>query len=71
MNTVIFYFISIYLFLISTQLNIIYTIDEPSSQEHITDQELLFHMSVIDMTILASPMYSLGLQINPFALVFL
>ncbi|KAL0082045.1 hypothetical protein F4703DRAFT_1917563 [Phycomyces blakesleeanus] len=45
-----------------------YEYDEPLSHEHITNQELSFHTSVIDMTILASPMYSLGLQINPFAL---
>ncbi|KAL0073347.1 hypothetical protein F4703DRAFT_1898142, partial [Phycomyces blakesleeanus] len=66
-NMVIFYFISIYLFLISTRLNTISIIDEPSSYEHITNQEHSFHTSVIDMTISASPMYSLGLQINPFA----
>ncbi|OAD75516.1 hypothetical protein PHYBLDRAFT_143767 [Phycomyces blakesleeanus NRRL 1555(-)] len=44
-----------------------YEHDEPPSHEHIANQELSFHTSVIDMTILASPMYSLGLQINPFA----
>ncbi|OAD73924.1 hypothetical protein PHYBLDRAFT_168348 [Phycomyces blakesleeanus NRRL 1555(-)] len=44
-----------------------YEHDEPPSHEHIANRELSFHMSVIDMTILASPMYSLGLQINPFA----
>ncbi|KAL0081418.1 hypothetical protein F4703DRAFT_1866722 [Phycomyces blakesleeanus] len=71
MNTVIFYFILIYLFLISTQLNIISIIDEPLSHEHIANQELSFHTSVIDMTISAPPMYSLGLQINPFASAFL
>ncbi|KAL0083264.1 hypothetical protein F4703DRAFT_1917340 [Phycomyces blakesleeanus] len=48
-----------------------YEHDEPPSYEHIANQELSFHMSVIDMTILASPMYSLGLQINPFASAFL
>ncbi|OAD76853.1 hypothetical protein PHYBLDRAFT_62951 [Phycomyces blakesleeanus NRRL 1555(-)] len=45
-----------------------YEHDEPLSHEHIANQELSFHTSVIDMTILASPIYSLGLQINPFAL---
>ncbi|OAD68560.1 hypothetical protein PHYBLDRAFT_172983 [Phycomyces blakesleeanus NRRL 1555(-)] len=44
-----------------------YEHDEPPSHEHIANQELSFHTSVIDMTILASSMYSLGLQINPFA----
>ncbi|KAL0075361.1 hypothetical protein F4703DRAFT_1887838 [Phycomyces blakesleeanus] len=71
MNTVIFYFVSIYLFLISTRLNIISIVDESPSHEHIANQELSFHMSVIDITILASPMYSLGLPINPFASAFL
>ncbi|OAD66797.1 hypothetical protein PHYBLDRAFT_152067 [Phycomyces blakesleeanus NRRL 1555(-)] len=44
-----------------------YEHDESPSHEHIANQELSFHMSVIDITILASPMYSLGLPINPFA----
>ncbi|KAL0080600.1 hypothetical protein F4703DRAFT_1796019 [Phycomyces blakesleeanus] len=45
-----------------------YEHDEPPSHEHIANQELSFHTSVIDMkTISAPPMYSLGLQINPFA----
>ncbi|OAD71087.1 hypothetical protein PHYBLDRAFT_73890 [Phycomyces blakesleeanus NRRL 1555(-)] len=44
-----------------------YEHDEPPSHEHIANQELSFHMSVIDMTISAPPMYSLGLQINHFA----
>ncbi|OAD70052.1 hypothetical protein PHYBLDRAFT_172068 [Phycomyces blakesleeanus NRRL 1555(-)] len=44
-----------------------YEHDKPPSHEHIANQELSFHTSVIDMTISAPPMYSLGLQINPFA----
>ncbi|KAL0075991.1 hypothetical protein F4703DRAFT_1920046 [Phycomyces blakesleeanus] len=48
-----------------------YEHDKPPSHEHIANQELSFHTSVIDMTISASSMYSLGLQINPFASAFL
>ncbi|KAL0075620.1 hypothetical protein F4703DRAFT_1886500 [Phycomyces blakesleeanus] len=71
MNMVLFYFISIYLFLISTWLNIISIIDESPSYKNIANQELSFHTSVIDMTISAPSMYSHGLQINSFASAFL